>query len=352
MSSGEPLETTEPAAQACRVLLDFIGQEHDARKQKLMIHDCLARADTLPAGAAEQVRGRLLRALQAPSPDGRPAASAAIMAEPRKKIDVLLVTVIAVELEAAKIAFDLPDKHVSHENRRYYATTVQSAQARRNLAVVVTDIGRAGNVSAATALNEMQRHYDPAACFLVGIAGGLRDTLNLGDVVRPEQIIDYERGVALPAGEQLHRPDPLPVPEALLRNMNYHQPTRTGYYDHLNSALERVAEGDRPPAAELNLPFRPGFPDKVALITGEKVRRDGSLVELNKHNDLIKAVDMESTGFARAVSNTPWAVFRGISDYADQHKADNWHMVAALAASVALRDFLETQYEPPEVARL
>ena len=44
----------------------------------------------------------------------------------------------------------------------------------------------------------------------------------------------------------------------------------------------------------------------------------------------------------------PWAVFRGISDYADPKKGDKWQVAAAVAAAAAAKEFLSQSYCPPE----
>jgi nucleoside phosphorylase len=190
--------------------------------------------------------------------------------------------------------------------------------------------------------------HSAGAYFLVGIAAGLRDQVNLGDVVIPVQATYFESGTQRtnlfePA------PDPRLVPEPLSLNLNYYDPDGTAFYERLAGALANVPEGNRPPRyAE----YRPWFPDKVVIACDDKVRRDASLKILNeRHDRRIKAADMESYGFAEALAQNQWAVFRGISDHGEEDKDDDWQMYAAVAACIALRDFLETEFEPPDVPR-
>lgn len=84
---------------------------------------------------------------------------------------------------------------------------------------------------------------------------------------------------------------------------------------------------------------------------GEKVLADGSVPEMaRQHHGNILAVDMESSGFAEACKHLhrPWAVFRGISDFADPRKGDRWHVPAAAAAAAAARLFLMQAYTPAD----
>jgi nucleoside phosphorylase len=343
--------TTEPAEQASRVLLQYIADERDPRQRELMIRDCLARASQLPADAREAVEAQILGTLQ-PSlgsrREDRPLQS--VPTGTRKAVDVLVVTVIPIELTAAKIAFSLDRHAATHEGRRYFESTVDSAQAGRELSVVVTDIGEARNVNAAVALSEMQKHYAPGAYFLVGIAAGRRGEVKLGDVVRPIEICDFEGGTARKTGDT-PRPQHLPMSASMRQNLGYHDPTLTSFYPQLDKAIQKLPREHWPP--EVDLPFRPGFPDKVFLASGEKVLRDDSLKSLaERFDERIKAADMESVGFASQLGAVPWAVFRGITDFGDPKKADGWHGFAALAACVVLRDFLEAEYEPPDVGKL
>ena len=351
------VETSEPPEQACRVLMQFIEQESDPRKQILMLRDCRARARQLPAEAQRRIDKAMMRVLDpsaATDEEGGDTEQLSVIPTgTRKPVDVLVTTVVPIELTAARIAFDLPARPTkTHNNRRYYETQLHSEWVDRDLSVVITDIGDAGNAKAATAVSQMQQHYAPAAYFLVGIAAGREGAVELGDVVRPRIVMDFEGGTAYKR-EVKPRPEPKPVPERMFRNLNYYDPSTTNYYQRLQEAVKKLPREHWPPEDELDLPFRPDFPDKVVIATGEKVRRDSSLVALAKrHDERIKAADMESTGFAGQVGDVPWAVFRGITDFGNPKKADNWHGFAALAACVAVRDFLETQYEPPDVARL
>ncbi|KAL4919245.1 hypothetical protein BDW62DRAFT_200123 [Aspergillus aurantiobrunneus] len=61
----------------------------------------------------------------------------------------------------------------------------------------------------------------------------------------------------------------------------------------------------------------------------------------------ILCVDMEAAGVMAFTKCLP---IRGISDYADGHKNDDWHAYAALAASVYAKDLLNTM-PAPQVAR-
>jgi hypothetical protein len=88
------------------------------------------------------------------------------------------------------------------------------------------------------------------------------------------------------------------------------------------------------------------------IATGENVLRDGQLLEYlaRRFDETIRAVDQESYGFAVAVRDLEWAIFRGVSDTAGPEQDDSWKYPAAGFAAICLFDFLETCYVPPDVA--
>ena len=84
-----------------------------------------------------------------------------------------------------------------------------------------------------------------------------------------------------------------------------------------------------------------------AIIVKEKVLANGAVPKYAWRLDgRIKAVEMEGYGFAAACRHMgmPWAIFRGIADFADKKKSDEWHLAAASAAAHVARHFLVRTY--------
>jgi nucleoside phosphorylase len=88
------------------------------------------------------------------------------------------------------------------------------------------------------------------------------------------------------------------------------------------------------------------------ILAGEKLRRDGALPAIAaRFGEKIMAIEMEGSGFAAACESKSisWLVFRGISDYGDPDKADDWHALASLHAALAVKTFLTTELRSEEV---
>ena len=95
--------------------------------------------------------------------------------------------------------------------------------------------------------------------------------------------------------------------------------------------------------------WTPNVHHDVVLLAGEKLIADDRLPQMQREfHDLVRAVEMEGSGFSRACeeSGSPWLVFRGISDYGgiDKPKFEKWKLPAALGAASAAKAFLETAY--------
>jgi nucleoside phosphorylase len=70
------------------------------------------------------------------------------------------------------------------------------------------------------------------------------------------------------------------------------------------------------------------------IASGERVIKDGELRDDLAKQHGILSFEMEAAG---ALADFPCVVIRGISDYCDSHKNDQWHGYAAAAAAAYAR---------------
>lgn len=356
----------EPAHEACEILLRRIERETDERKKALLVRDCMARANVLPEAdrallgariAASFVPPDLRIAASGPQPGvvvPAPTGVSALSQRAPRKVDVLVTTVQPVEDYAARNAFALDGRQGSRQRdgRKYFELKLPCAPAERELSVVLTSIGEEGNVVAGQALTTMQQFYTADLYLLVGIAAGRWKSVSQGDLLTPFRVVSIAGGVSLP-NAQLPQADPQTIPDRMRFLLNDYRPQHTDFYPQLRRALERLPREDMPPG--ITLDHRPRYVDKSIVAASDKLLRDRSLARLGGRNGIdrrIKLGDMESYGFATSVGRADWAVFRGASDYGDPRKNDDWQSFAATTAIVGAKDFIETTYEPPDVATL
>ena len=175
---------------------------------------------------------------------------------------------------------------------------------------------------------------------MVGIAGGVEGEVHLGDVVVCEEVIYYEYTKERPSFSD-QRPQVLQADWLLLeRAKNY-----TDINWHTFVQAERPVDPRSTDAPTVH--FGP-------IASGEKVIADSNRVdELKQWHSKLAAVDMESFGVALATSEWPgnpqFIAFRGVSDYADESKNDEWHEYAADSAAAFTVGFLRSGAIPVRV---
>jgi len=260
----------------------------------------------------------------------------------RKRYDVLIVTPLEVERNAARVAIDAYlDLTPTEFLFRGIPILEWQLRLRDGLQyrLGLCKVGKARNVRMAVFCDRLFAGLDVGMCMLVGMAGGLPSEVKLGDVVAASTVLDYEGGsVVLGAdGKEEHLPEILeenvkfPLDnwlEGLDPNLHNLEAIRNRAIDILRRAKWTI-----PPGAEKDFKYNLGV-----VATGEKVRRDSMKVaELSKEVDRkVYAVEMEAFGFAHAceAARVPWAVFRGIADYQDMSKTKEWQPIASLNAAL------------------
>jgi len=281
-----------------------------------------------------------------------------------RKVDVVILTVIPEELVAAKKSLSINDtiinKHrTKHSQTIYLHGTVFSEQAQRIYNVAVGCIGKAGNYDAASSATEIIHEYDPRAVVLMGIAAGIRGKAKLGEVVFSERIIGYESAALrrLEDGRQVvePRPDMPCLPNAIHQDVVFYLANQRDRHQHSQQRVQsrfrqiggcfpaslvvqkdQLDENDIPRTIEIDI---------CAIASGEKLLRDPTILQgIRDHqHGRTKVGEMEAIGFATACQKMQcsWLVIRGVSDFGDPPKNDDFHQFASRTAAAVLADFLQ-----------
>ncbi|WP_243867328.1 5'-methylthioadenosine/S-adenosylhomocysteine nucleosidase [Actinophytocola oryzae] len=217
----------------------------------------------------------------------------------------MILTALSVEFEAVR-------PHVVDVTVQPHSAgtlfDVGHLECQPNCQVALATIG-VGGLTTATLTERAITEFRPSAVLFVGIAGGLREWLELGDVIAATKVYAYDGGrsedeefLARPrAWETSHAIDQ--VARRLPRGNRWHAllPSE-GEAVTPSVHFEAIAAGD----VLLNSTKSP---------LRQQLRRN--------YNDAV-AVEMESAGLALAGhlnGGVPAATIRGISDLADGHKA-------------------------------
>ncbi len=240
-------------------------------------------------------------------------------------VDVGLLTVKLPERRAAFGVLGLSSdaSPTPIERKDHWFAEIVSEKLERSLTVGLTMFGEQGNEVAGLETERFIRRLKPSLLFLVGIAAGLEEKVDLYDVVASTEIYGYEPARAEP-GRLRPRPSHHKPPLAIREDLTQFDP-------------EALRE------AQPDLPIKPGRVHKGIIASGEKLIADGRLLPgLREHEEGIRAAEMEGAGFGRACETASypvqWLVIRGVSDWGDAEKSrPHEEQSQERAATAALR---------------
>lgn len=338
---------------SCRVLAAEIVAEKDARIRYMMLQDLFSKSSMV---RPEVKFGAVVQALSSYVPGDVAGLldknKDTVVKKPR--VDVAFVAVKEMELRAAKLALGIAETATEDRNiagLRFWFTRLRRQSDRRELSVILTMVGKERNVSCAIACQRMFNAFEVGACFLVGIAAGLKGKVEIGDVVCAELVLDYEHQRLEPSGPK-KRPDPYRLDPLMERNLAHFVPERKGWKENLLNCAQKLGSDESPAGLDFSS-WDPVYHGNGVILAGEKLIADGSLPGMrDDYHERVRAGEQEGSGFCRACEeySVPWSVFRGISDYGDPKKKKNWQTVAALSAATAAVTFVGSDYRTREEA--
>jgi formylglycine-generating enzyme required for sulfatase activity/nucleoside phosphorylase len=247
-------------------------------------------------------------------------------------LDFAIITALKVERDAILRRLSTVEVVQDERDPHTYYLGQLDVPSLGHYSVVLTMLLEPGNYSAAASATRLIQRWQPAHVFVVGIAGGVAGRVALGDVVVAEFCYAYEQTKRKPGGDEL-RGQQLATDKFLYGRALAYEDRRW---------KETIGVPPPDPASSY-LPAAHFGP----LASGEKVISDlKTLPRLIKHVPKLLATEMEGAGVAKAVSQyMPAPGFfeiRGISDFADAQKTDDWHAFAANAAAAFTIGFLQT----------
>jgi nucleoside phosphorylase len=286
--------------------------------------------------------------------------------------------------------FDGPEWSETNDNNTYVFGRIGG----HYLVVGCLPAGRYGTNSAARVARDMVRSFPNLRfALMVGIGGGVptpeRD-IRLGDVVvsaphdRFGGVVQYDLGKILPNGcfrqtGQLNAPPDVllgVLPELQRRHNDPRKPDRVADHiqrmddmedyqrpkrDHLYRADYQhqggkdcdLCRSDRLMPRSVRHSQRAVTVHYGTIASGNSVIKDA--MARDKYANDILCFEMEAAGL---MNNFPCLVIRGICDYSDSHKNDDWHKYAALTAAAYARELLlilkarKVDVTPPWAAKL
>ncbi|NLU79225.1 5'-methylthioadenosine/S-adenosylhomocysteine nucleosidase [Micromonospora sp. HNM0581] len=249
-------------------------------------------------------------------------------------VDIAVLTVLSPEMQAMIEVFQRAADHrrpAPSDERRIHQATFTTPHGRLS-AVLMQTMDR-NQRSAATAYAFLRQVYRPRIVALVGIAGGINERVDVGDVVIADQVVYYDerreaadgtyrRGeaTAVPARMSLslsdlfsNRGEPFVLPSVQTRS----------FFTVVRGPIGSGGAVVTDQASDIRV-YLQSFHEKCLAVETEA----GGLVQAFRE-DLDASPD--------AVS---WVVIRGVSDHADAAKGHRDHDLAARHAGVAFESLL------------
>jgi nucleoside phosphorylase/HEAT repeat protein len=242
--------------------------------------------------------------------------------------------------------------------------------SKHNLVLAMVDMGN--NMAAARASLLLEHFPNVKSIIMVGIAGGVpnpfkvEDHVRLGDIVVSNEsgVIQYDL-IKQEIQQTIHRNPPRPPSASLLQAVKYleveeilgNRPWEK-YIDQAISIIKTIRPSENSDVLyssdNQKLPIE--HPEDPKRIKGQPRIFTGSIASANilqkdpKARDKlrekfgVKAIEMEASGIADATWNheVGYLVVRGICDYCDSKKNDDWQQYAAVVAAAYTRALIES----------
>ncbi|QCL76471.1 MULTISPECIES: response regulator [Agrobacterium] len=249
--------------------------------------------------------------------------------------DLAIITALdTVEFSAVKqLPMSWQPLKLPHDETRYISGTFLKGSVTKS--VIAAAAPRMGLAASAVLAAKMIHQFRPRLLAMVGICAGRVDKVKIGDIVIADPTWDWGSGKIVAEGGKAkflpspHQLDLDPDIAGLLREM--------ARDSKVLSDISTNASGTKP-ATKLSAHVAP-------MVSGAAVVSHGPTVDglLAQHRGIV-GVDMEAYSVAAAAQSSgkprpDFVVIKGVSDYADEHKADDYQEYAASVSALFLYNF-------------
>lgn len=259
----------------------------------------------------------------------------------QKKVDIVIITAVEVEMiQTKKVLPNIRELDIDDEVVFYQSDIVN--RKNEKISLILCQQLRKGMVAAANLTTKAISMFNPDCVIMLGIAGGNKKEVELGDIVVASDAIDYCSGSVEEQGDNLEfLPDSqsIPATRKILQ--------RFRHYKGNGELLRKVRDdcGDLKESRDISLHI-----GKMA--TGPAVIKNDRFVKeyLKKHNKDYLAIDMETFGvyYSAKYSRNDKIQFiavKSISDGADPDKDDRYQKYCSRLAANLVKHYIENDYQ-------
>lgn len=272
----------------------------------------------------------------------------------KEKIDIAIFTANTKELDAFNRLLRFRDEDTKEYKNinglRVWKSTIERKN-KPNLTLIITMIGKAGNISCSLGCMRVLDFFDVKFSMLCGITAGL---ITKYSVVFSEGVVDYEHQ-RLEPGKITYRPEPIMINTDIAKNIPFFLEKQNYVKTELINLVKVHPEFD---TKDFDINQLKSFSLEFGIIaSGEKLLADNlTLNELSVMIPIEKGIiagEMEGSGFSHACNEfkVPWIVIKGISDNGGNDKNEinkKYQFIAALGSALSAIYYLKTEYRSVE----
>ena len=254
------------------------------------------------------------------------------------RVDVVVITALLEERQEMKACFGIPFESQIRSGIPYSLGSIDRGD--RSIRIAAVQPVEAGPIPAAVLATRAILDWRPAAIIMTGICAGVEGLTRQGDLVVASQVFDhmagtYRNGRLIPFQQSVSQE------QWLLQIINHLREDKS-------SLVNLWRSHPRPDGLAGSLDIHIG-----AMASGSFVVKDPRYIQslLEKTSKLF-ALDMEAYGVAcaakmcsTAFANTHWLVVKGVVDFADANKNDDWHGYAGFTSAKFVHQLLDYALE-------
>ncbi|MSS11270.1 response regulator [Clostridium sp. WB02_MRS01] len=259
--------------------------------------------------------------------------------------DVAILTAVPVERKSVENLSENWEKvQVEGDSTIYYRT--EWNKDGKIIKVITTSLTQMGMVSAATITSKIIYNFAPRYIVMTGIAAGVKDEYEIGDIIIPKEVKDYCSGkYTTPKGEE----------ETSIKNpLKYFIPTAASIstsFDIINKVSENFVDELGRIHRNWNFSNKYKVPNLRTgyMASGDSVVQNSAVIDIMVKSHLRQAdgLDMEAYGVyyasEQAILPKPTPIcIKSISDFANKEKSDEHQEYAAYTSAQFAKYFIMT----------
>lgn len=248
--------------------------------------------------------------------------------------DVLLLTGLHEELEWFNRVFRVEFEGIVRLGTTYLVGEFK--QGSRSVRIVTLRQQEKGLTNSAITATKALCTWKPTVAVMTGICAGVKGSVNLGDLVVATQCFEHSSG-QLRDGEMIPLQNRVSTPPWLLNFLM----TLTDSKDlqmQIRNGFSQSIPADAKPTIHYG-----------SMACGPQVIKDSAYIDhLKNREHSLLAIDMESYGISLAASMCSTVsrpihslVVKGVCDFADSAKSDEWHDYCAYASATFVKAVLD-----------